>query len=102
MVGGNIGLARLFYMGYGNKNWTGKDVQQLRDESIARLEAWSQKEGTQSEDISKFITELRNSDWSNQESFQTFKTTVFDPYTAPEQDAVQEIRDSFFGKGGLK
>jgi hypothetical protein len=102
MVGGKIGLAKMFYSGEGDRNLTEKNIQNLRDESIKYLEQWSKTEGDNNEDILKFLASLKDSDWSNRGSFLTFETK-YNKYTEHVSEEIgNKIKELFKERNRLQ
>ncbi len=102
MMGSAIGRSE--FAREDNKNLTQEHIQDMeehRQEAIQHMETWLQKSGdAPDETMSKFMNELKASNWSTEESLLAFKKNVYDPFVASQEEGLEELRDSLF-KGPL-
>ena len=109
-VGNKIGSTRGRYIFARDKSYNAEETKSYVDAENARREATEQleklicHEGDDNPDqaMSAFLESLKASDWSTEESFLSFKTEVFDPFTSSgESESARKIRDRLFRKSGL-
>jgi len=97
-----MGQVNAFFIGAGDPSWTGEDTQGFRDRSIKLFEDLIAR-GEGNEDIANFLADLRNSDWSNKESYNKFQN-IYDEYEkrlGVGEDIDEEIK-SLFRRNPLK
>jgi hypothetical protein len=100
-VGNKVSLAGVFYAGHGPKEWTGENLEEVRGEAIKNFEGWINEKNVKDEDIVNFLSKLKNSNWSTKESFNSFRSEIFEPYVKPLLNEQEEIQKQF-GRNKLK
>ena len=102
-VGNKLGsaLGRSTFALANNKNLTQEHIQDMenhKQEAIQQMQRLIEKESDYKHDeaMSKFMDELRASNWSTEESLIAFKKNVFDPFVASEEEGLEELRNSLF------